>query len=252
MQRPPWLKAARLALIAGALALLLLAAAGVTAQQTPPAHPAVNQITDAARAAFQTALHEFVAGLRALTQMPLSLTMRLVLAVGGLALVSAGWRMNYTALIIAGFAAGSGLIALYLSRGGTGVTFIALFLGGIIGAGMSLFVFYVALFALGFYAGAALALLAAAPLGLAPVTLLGLGLAGLAGGALLLALRGPLLLLAAAAAGGLMLSLGLGLGPHGAALAALAGLLAQSALSAAYPAPAPQQARDPEPSGWGL
>ena len=71
MQRPPWLKAARLALSAGALALLLLAATGVTAQQTPT-HPAVDQVTGAARAALQAALHEFVAGLNALAQVPLS------------------------------------------------------------------------------------------------------------------------------------------------------------------------------------
>lgn len=240
MKRRSWTNLARLALVAGALALLL-PAAGVAAQQTPvaPGHPAVDQVAGAARSALQAAAHELVALLDTLAQMPLPPLLRLALVGCGLVLVSAGWRMNHTALIVVGFAAGSALVALYLSRGGVAVTFSALFLGGIIGAGMSLFVFYVALFALGFYAGAALALLAAAPLGLAPVTVFGLLLGGLASGALLLTLRGPLLLAIAAAAGGLMLSLGLGLGLHWAALFTLAGLLAQSALSAIFPVPTP-------------
>lgn len=240
MKRLSWTNAARLALIAGALALLL-PAAGVAAQQVPitPAHPAVDQVAGAARSTLQAAAHELVALLNTLAQMPLPPLLRLALAGCGLALVSVGWRMNHTALIVVGFAAGSALIALYISRGGAAVTFSALFLGGMIGAGMSLFVFYAALFALGFYAGAAFILLAAAPLGLTPVTLFGLLLGGLAGGALLLVLRGPLLLAIAAGAGGLMLSLGLGLELHWAALFTLAGLLAQSALSAIFPVPAP-------------
>lgn len=234
MRRTPVLLTARLALTVCVLALLLTPAAGVFAQQNGGP---VDQITGAASGTLQAAAHEFSAIFERLAQLPRPLPLRLALIACGLALVSAGWRMSHAALIVIGFAGGAALIMLYLTRGGTTATFVALFLGGIVGAGMSVFVFYVALFALGFYAGAALILLICTALGLVPVTLLGLLAGGLIGGALMLALRGPLLVALAAGAGGLMLSFGLGLGLHWAALFALAGLLAQSALSAVYPTP---------------
>ena len=231
----------RAALAAGALGLLLVAAAGAAAQAAEtPTHPAVDQVAGAASGALQALGREIAVLYQRLAEAPRPLPLRLALILCGLALVSAGWRMSHTALVVVGFAAGAALITLYLTRGGSAATFAALCLGGIVGAGMSVFVFYVAVFALGFYAGAALTLLVSTAVGLTPVTLLGLLAGGLGGGALLLALRGPLLIALAAAAGGLMLSFGLGLGLHWAALFALAGLLAQAALSAVYPsAPRP-------------
>jgi hypothetical protein len=251
MSRAHGFTIARLTVIAGVLTLLLLAAAGAAAQSAgTPTHPAVDQVAQAASGSLQAAAHEFIAILNTLAQMPRPLPLQLALVVCGLALTLAGWRLSHTTLLMIGFAAGAALLMLYVMRGGTAATFTALFLGGMVGALLSFVVFYVALFALGFYAGAALTLLAAALLGLAPVTLFGLLLGGLAGGALMLALRGLLLLAVAAGAGGLMLSLGLGLGLHWAVLFALAGLLVQSALSAVYPAPARPAAYADERGLW--
>lgn len=234
MQNTNWLRAA----IVTHLLLLLIAAAGAAAQTAEtPAHPVVDQVTGAAGSALQTLAREVVLLYEQLAESPLPLSLRLALIGCGLALVSTGWRMSHVALVIIGFAAGAALIALYLTRGGGPATFAALFLGGIVGAGMSVFVFYVAVFALGCYAGAAFTLLVSTTIGLTPVTLLGVLAGGLIGGALLLVLRGPLLVALAAAAGGLMLSLGLGVGLRWAVLFTLAGLLAQAVLSAVYTAP---------------
>ena len=142
---------------------------------------------------------------------PQSNLMRVVLILGGLVLLIAGWRIYDFIVVVAGFIIGASIGISLFPTDNNLLMLAALLVGGLIGAILSIFLYYVAVFVIGAYIGIVLTNALAMGLDLTPVTGLALLVGGLIGGLLLIGLSFEFLVLLSALVGAQMLSLGLGL-----------------------------------------
>lgn len=167
-----------------------------------------------------------------IVQSPRSELGRLLLVIGGVVLLFAGWRLYEFVVLIAGFVVGAALALALFNPDSNEViiTTAALLLGGVAGALLGFFLYHVAVFVIGAYIGIALTNGAATALALAPVSPLVLLVGGIIGGLLLLGLSFEFLILVAALIGAQMLTLGLGLDAAWTLIFAVVGVILQLVL----------------------
>ncbi len=147
-----------------------------------------------------------------LTQVPRSDFARILLVIGGVVLLIAGWSVYEFIILIAGFLIGASVAVSLVNESNTVLQLVGLLLGGLVGAALAAVLYYVAVFLIGAYLGIALISAVAVALTLTPVSSLVLLAAAFIGGIILLGLSFEFLILLAALLGAQMLALGLGLG----------------------------------------
>jgi hypothetical protein len=140
---------------------------------------------------------------------------RVLMVIGGAILLIAGWRIYDWIIVFAGFIIGASTAMALVPDTNTVMSIAALLIGGLIGALLGYFAYYLAVFFIGAYVGILLLGTIATSLGWTPVNLIVLALAALIGGLLMLALSFELLVLLASLVGAQMIVIALGLQPQG-------------------------------------
>ena len=199
----------------------------VAATATPVPEAVTNSVVDtaanAANAITGTALNLW----DQITQTPQSDLARIVLVIGGVVLLVAGWYVYEWVILIAGFLIG-GTVALGLVTSTDALLGLVIFLvGGVIGAGLGVVLYYIAVFLIGGYVGIAITEAVAVALNLIPVTLLAVIAGFIVGGLVLMVLSMELLVVLSAVVGAQMIALALNLGVGWVLLLALIGIILQ-------------------------
>jgi len=198
------------------LALLLLATFAIpAAAQDVTQEPADDIAETVVDVTVQTA--ESTAGVlegffERLTTPPDSAVMRILMVVGGVILLVAGWRIYDFIILIAGFLIGASVASSMIVTDNELLMVALPLIGGLIGAALSVFVYNAAVFVIGAYVGVIVTSALASALSLAPVSPLVLLIGGLIGGLIFIGLSFELLVLLSALAGAQLLATGLGLG----------------------------------------
>lgn len=203
----------------GALMLvfaLLMTALPVMAQDTPvvtpiPAEDLAEDIVDVTVQAAEGTANLFEDFMNRLIQTPRSEAVRLLMVLGGVVLLVAGWRLYEFVALIAGFIIGASIAVALFGNDNVVLTTAAMLLGGIVGALLGYFLYYVAIFVVGAYIGIILTNALASALLLTPVSSIALLIGGLLGGIVLVGLSFEFVILLSALVGAQMLTLGLGL-----------------------------------------
>lgn len=169
-----------------------------------------------------------------LTQAPQSQVVRVLMIVVGIVLLVAGWRVYEFVIIIAGAMVGAAVATSLVVSNDAFSNLLALLVGGVIGAVLSMFLYYVAVFLVGMHFGILLTNGLATLFSLQPVSPLVLILGGIIGGLILLGLSFEFLIVLSSLVGGQMLSMGLGLGPVWTLVFAVIGVAVQFALTQTY------------------
>lgn len=201
----------------------------VAATATPVPEAVTNSVVDtaaeAANAITGTALNLW----DQITQTPQSDLARIVMVVGGVVLLIAGWYVYEWVILIAGFLIG-GTVALGLVTSSDALLGLVVFLvGGVIGAALGAVLYYIAVFLIGGYIGIALTEAIAVALNLTPITLLAVIIGFILGGIVLVLLSMELLVVLSAVVGAQMIALALNLGVGWVLLLALIGIILQFA-----------------------
>lgn len=150
-----------------------------------------------------------------------------LLVMGGALLLLLGWRIYEYIIVIAGALIGAVTLLTVAEDANTIIQIGAFLIGGLVGAVLAIFVYYVAVFLIGFYTGVALTNAIAVGLSLTPVSTFALLLGGIIGGVVLLALSFELLVILSSVVGAQMLATGLDLGIEWTFLFAVVGVLIQ-------------------------
>jgi hypothetical protein len=169
-----------------------------------------------------------------LIQTPKSDIARVLLILGGVVLLVAGWRIYDFITLIAGFLIGALVALSLLNTDNTLITLAAILVGGLIGAALGYFVYMIAIFLIGAYLGIVVVNGLAFQLTLSPINPVVLLIAALLGGILLLGLSFQFLILLSALVGAQMLTLGLGLTPVWTLIFAAVGIIVQLGLARTY------------------
>jgi hypothetical protein len=144
---------------------------------------------------------------------PRSQAARILLVLGGVLLLLAGWRIYEFVIIIAGILIGASIGSAVFADSDQFLQIIGFVLGGFLGAVLAALLYYVAVFFIGAYVGVVLTAAIAASLGYEQLHPLIILLAAIIGGVILLGLSSELLIFLAALVGAQMVTLGLGLEP---------------------------------------
>lgn len=218
-------------------ALLLIASMGVVSAQeaTPIPNPnaaedTAQDIVDLTVASAESAATTLEAFINRLTTTPRSDVVRVLMFIGGVVLLVMGWRVYDYIVLIAGFVIGAMVGGSLFTIDNTLMTLAAILIGGIIGAGISYFLYYGAVFLIGAYIGIALTNALAISLSLTPVSAVALLLGGLIGGVVLVGLSFEFLILLSALVGAQLLTLSLSLTPIWTLAFTLAGIVMQVGL----------------------
>ncbi|MBZ0303826.1 MAG: hypothetical protein K8J31_29060 [Anaerolineae bacterium] len=218
-------------------ALLACTAFGpVAAQEVPVTTTPDNvagdivDLTEAAAQATATSVENF---LTRLVQTPKSDLARVLLVIGGLVLLLAGWRIYEVVILVAGFLMGAAVATSLVVADSVLINLALLLIGGLIGAALSVFLYYIAVFLMGAYVGIALTNGLAVTLALTPVSDIALLIGGLIGGIILIGLSFEFLIFISALVGAQILALGLGLGAVWVIILAVIGIVVQFALTRA-------------------
>lgn len=172
--------------------------------------------------------------LNRLIQTPKSDIARVLLILGGVLLLVAGWRIYDFITLIAGFLIGALVALSILNTDNTVLTIAAILVGGLIGAALGYFLYIVAVFLIGAYLGVVVANGLAFQLSIAPINPVVLLIAALLGGLIMVGLSFQFLVLLSALIGAQMLTLGLGLAPIWTLIIAAVGIVVQLGLARAY------------------
>jgi hypothetical protein len=211
------------------------AAQDITPVPSPvPAEETAEDIVELTVESAESAAGTLEAFIQRLTVTPQSDLARVLMVVGGVILLIAGWRVYDYIVVIAGFLIGALLAASLVTTDNTLLTIAALLIGGLIGAAISYFLYYAAVFVIGAYIGIIVTNALATALSLTPVSSLVLLLGGLIGGLLLIGLSFEFLVLISALVGAQMLSLGLGLTPIWTLIFTIVGVIVQLGLIRAF------------------
>lgn len=165
-----------------------------------------------------------------LTTTPQTDLVRVLLVVGGVILLIAGWRVYDYIVIIAGFLIGASLLVSLVETDSTFLTVAAFLIGGLIGAILGSFLYYFAVFIIGAYIGILLTNAIGVALSLEPVTAIALVVGAIIGGIVLIGLSFEFLVILSSVVGAQMLTLGLGLDVYWTLIFAIAGIVIQFAL----------------------
>lgn len=165
---------------------------------------------------------------------PTSDIARVLLIIGGIVLLVAGWRIYEFIILLSGILIGATFTAALVPDGNAVAVIAALIIGGVAGALLSVFVYYVAVFLNGAYVGIILTGGIARLLSLEPVSGLALVIGALIGGLMLLALSFELLIVLSALVGAQLLVLGLGLTTIWTLVFAILGIIIQLAAARAF------------------
>jgi hypothetical protein len=225
-----------------ALLVALLIFSGIAGAQEDPTPPGeddeaatieidVGEVAEGAVSLAESAaevsagvLEDFLARL---AEVPDNEVARVLLVIGGVVLLIAGWRIYEFIIILAGLLMGASVGLALVPDGEMLIQVAALLIGALIGAALAVFLYYVAVFFIGAYIGIILTGAAAVALGVDPVSSLVLLIGGIVGGVLLLALSMELLILLSALVGAQLLTLALGLGAEWTLIFAVAGVIIQ-------------------------
>lgn len=169
-----------------------------------------------------------------MTQAPKSELGRILLVVGGVLLLIAGWRIYDFIIVVAGFLIGALIAGSLVTTDNTFISLGVFLVGGLIGALLSAILYYVAVFMIGAYLGISLTGALANALSLAPVSPLALLVGGLIGGLVLIGLSFEFLVLVSALVGAQMLTLGFGLNVVWTLIFAVVGVIVQLGLLRVY------------------
>jgi hypothetical protein len=190
-------------------------------------------VVDTAENAAETLADTAITIFDRLTQMPQSDVTRLILIVGGIVLLLAGWLIHDLIIVIAGFLIG-GLIALSLvNESNAAIALILFLIGGIIGAAVAYFLWFAAVFLIGGYIGLVITRSLALAFGFTPVSDMALLVGLVIGGLILLILSFEFLIIFSAIVGAQMVAVGFGLGVEWVILLAILGVIAQFVLARA-------------------
>jgi hypothetical protein len=222
-----------IALLVGSLAL----AGAISAQEVitplPPTatpDPAAAGVVDAAAGAAEAFTNTALTLWEQLSQTPRSDIARVVLIIGGVVLLLAGWLVYEWIILIAGFLIGAMTALTLLDQPNTLLALVIFFIGGVIGAALGALLYYVAVFLIGGYIGIIVTQGIAVALNLQPVTLIAVLVGFIVGGIILILLSLELLILFSAIVGAQMIALALNLGVEWMILLALVGMVAQLAI----------------------
>lgn len=166
-----------------------------------------------------------------LTRVPDSAVMRVLMVIGGVILLIAGWRIYDFIILVAGFLIGAAVASSLVVSDNTLLMVAVPLIGGLIGAALSFIVYRVAVFVIGAYVGVVITNALAAALALAPVSPLVLLVGGLVGGLIFIGLSFELLVLLSALVGAQLLATGLGLELIWVVIFALVGIVVQLILT---------------------
>jgi hypothetical protein len=161
------------------------------------------------------------------TQTPRSDVARLLLIVGGIILLVAGWFIYEWIILIAGFMIGASVALATFSDTNAILQIVVFLIGGLFGAVLGGLLYYVAVFLIGGYIGLALTQALAAALSLLPVSLIAAIIGFLIGGFVLVVLSLELLIFFSAIVGAQMIALALNLGLPWMLMLALVGMVLQ-------------------------
>jgi hypothetical protein len=162
-----------------------------------------------------------------LTEVPRSDVVRILFVIGGVLLLVAGWRIYEFIILLAGILIGASVGAALVGQSELVLQVAAALVGGLIGAVLAIFLYYLAVFFIGAYVGIILTNAIAVALGAEVVSALVLFIGALIGGLLLLALSIELLILLAVVVGAQLLVLGLGLGAEWILIFIIVGVIVQ-------------------------
>ena len=224
----------RLLLIAIGVIILTTGAITISAQEpiptTIPGDDVAGDIVDLTVETAEETVSSIDEFLDRLTNTPKSDLARVLLVIGGVILLVAGWRIYDFIIIIAGFLIGASVVVSLVTTDNTLIIIGALLIGGLIGALLSVFLYYVAVFLIGAYVGIVLTNAIAEALDLTPISAFFLFVGGIIGGIVLLGLSFELLVLLSSLVGAQMLSLGLNLDVIWTVIFAVIGIVAQLGL----------------------
>jgi len=201
---------------------------------TDPIDPVAAELVDVTVEAAESTASTLEAFLQRLTTTPKSELARILLVVGGVILLLVGWRVYDFIVVIAGFLIGASIAVSLLATDNTFMVIAALLIGGLIGAALSAFLYYLAVFVIGAYIGVVLTNAIGVALSLTPVTAPALLIGGIIGGIVLIGLSFEFLVLLSALVGAQMLSLGLGLDVTWTAIFAVVGVIVQIGLMRSF------------------
>ena len=204
------------------------------AAQAPTPIPTPNPIVTGTVRAAEVATGTLENFFTRLTQVPQSNVMRVLMIVIGLVLLVAGWRIYEFVIIIAGAIIGASVATSLFVTNEAITNLLILLVGGLIGAVLSVFLYYIAVFLIGAHLGIVVTNGLAVFFSLTPVSTLALIIGGLIGGLILVGLSFEFLILLSSLVGGQLLSLGLGLGVGWTLIFAIIGIVIQFALTRAY------------------
>lgn len=159
---------------------------------------------------------------------------RVLLVMGGVVLLLAGWRVYDFVVVIAGFVIGAAVAVSLLTTTSTMITVGAVLLGGVLGAILSVYLYYVAVFLIGAYIGIVLTGALTVALTDAQAAPLILFVGGLIGGLIMISLSFEFLVFFAALVGAQMLALGMNLGVIWTIIFALIGVVMQLGIIRRY------------------
>lgn len=162
-----------------------------------------------------------------LIQPPKSEIAQLILVVGGVLLLIAGWRVYEFITVIAGFLVGVLLAVQLIPPDNQLLVIIGLVLGGVIGAVLAAYLFYIAVFFIGAYIGILITGGLFGFMATSDIPPLVLLIGGIIGGVVMIGLSFEFLILLAAVVGAQMIVLGLGMDTGWVIILAIIGVVVQ-------------------------
>lgn len=200
----------------------------------PPPNDVAEQMVEGTVSAVETTASWLDTLLDRLGQVAQSEVVRVLLIIGGVILLVAGWRIYDWVILLAGFVLGAALATSLVVTSDSLTSLFVMLIGGLLGAALSIVLYQVAVFFMGAYVGILITRSVATLLALTPVTAVALLIGGLLFGLLFLGLSFQFLIVVSALLGAEMLTLGLGLNAAWTLVLFVIGLVVQFILARTY------------------
>ena len=198
----------------------------------------ISRVADEAVEATETFTTEtgtqIEAFLERLVQRPSSQIAQVLFIVAGVMLLVFGWRIYNYIVILAGAWVGASLASAAVVTSSVVVEVAAILIGGLLGAMLAVFLYFIAVFIIGMYVGAILTTALASAFSLTPISPLILLVGAIIGGFLLMALSAELVIFISALVGAQMLTAGLGLNREWMLIFTILGIAIQIAATRFY------------------
>lgn len=226
----------RRGLFIGFLVLAVLVVTVILTQREIPLPDAqlAGNLVDATVGTAEQTVNTLGGVIERLMTTPQSALMRAILIVGGLVLLIIGWRMYDWIVPIAGIVVGATIALSLVPDNNTLLAVAAIVVGGLIGAALGYFLFYVAVFVIGAYIGIVLTGALLNMLSTTQPNEVVLLIGGVIGGLVLIGLSFQFLVVLAALTGAQMVALGLGLPALWMIVLAVASIILQFGLMRSY------------------